>query len=79
MPTSLVHLAGRLAAALFEEPSIGHSETPTEPPLHPALLMLAVLGFALMIVVLTTLMALGLDALFHLDVRPEFDLWGSHD
>jgi hypothetical protein len=79
MPTSLVHLAGRLAAALFEDPPLGQSETHAEPPLHPALLMLAVLGFALMIVVLTTLMALGLHALFHLDVRPEFDPWSSHD
>lgn len=71
MVSSALHLVQRFAAALADE----GGASPGAAPIHPVALITAAGAFAVVVVALATLMALGLDALVHLDVLPNSEAW----
>ena len=71
MARSIPYLAQRLAAAHSEDPATADGPARA----HPAALVVATAAFVVLVVGLGTLMALGLDALVHLDVRPAGEGW----
>jgi hypothetical protein len=79
MPASILYLVGGLATALFEEQGSAPRDGRHTAPLHPVVVVLGGLALAAMIVALTTLIALGVDAFLHLDLQFDQDQWAPHE